>query len=128
MARTRLTDEERAARRKARNAHTFSDAAYKHYDPRKEGYGDADQWIKTAEALFGNYGSFRVRVDGNDAKLTADMELLGLWTATFDMKELKAAMARAARAVHPDINKETGSSIKLRKVLEAYQRLASQMG
>lgn len=44
MARVKLTDEERLARKKERARHSFSDAAYKHYDT-SNGFGSTEEWI-----------------------------------------------------------------------------------
>jgi hypothetical protein len=53
MARPRLTPEERERRRRERSRYTFSDAAYQHYDPEREGYGRPNDWERIAEMLFG---------------------------------------------------------------------------
>jgi hypothetical protein len=48
-----LTPEERERRRRERSRHTFSDAAYQHYDPEVEGFGTLNDWERIAEMLFG---------------------------------------------------------------------------
>ena len=47
-----LTPEQKEARRKERNARTFSDAAYRHYDT-SEGFGSAEEWFRKASETLG---------------------------------------------------------------------------
>jgi hypothetical protein len=117
MARPRLTDEERKARRKARSAYTFSDARFKNrYDPKKEGYGSAEQWIAAAEALI-NGTILRV---GTKRTGNPDLELLGVDELPETMEALKKAYRNAMFIHHPDYggDVETAKQVNL-----AFERL-----
>ena len=123
MGRPRLTPEEREERRKERVRFSMSDAAYKHYNPRVEGFGSADEWINTAEAAVGVRGIFR-RVPGADAHVTSDMRILGLQAMPETAAQLKSAFRRAAMKAHPD--HQGGTDAAMREVLAAFKRMAVQ--
>jgi len=117
MARVRLTPEEREARRKERARHSFSDAAYKHYDPRVDGYGSAEDWISAAEALAFGCGVLIKR------KLTGvelDCGLLYIDELPGTIAELKSAFRAALFKTHPD---HGGSNDAVRAVMAAFARL-----
>jgi hypothetical protein len=121
MPRTRLTPEEREERRKARNAFTFSDAAYQHYDPKTEGYGSAEEWIRQAEAIAGGRSTL-----GGTAKpktgLERDLELLNLGELPLTMAALKKAFRNTMFVVHPDM--PGGTNEACRDALAAFERLS----
>lgn len=93
MGRKRLTAAEREARRKARSAFTFSDAAYQHYDPDVSGYGRPEQWEQIAERLFG----IGPRLSANK-----NLAILGLAAPPKTLAELKHAFRAAMMKNHPD--------------------------
>lgn len=114
MGRPRLTPEEREARRKARARFSFSDAAYKHYDPETEGFGGPDQWEEIAFLL------------GGGAKPQAKNDLLSVLGLVFppsSLAELKTAFRAAMMKAHPD---KGGSNEAARKVMEAFETLRRQ--
>jgi hypothetical protein len=120
MPRPRLTDTEREAKRKARAAFTFSDAAYKHYDPAREGYGSADEWIAAAEALAGgNRGFFKSRP--NQPRINPDLVTLMLEEMPSHIDGLKKAFKNALFLHHPDFG---GTNEACRNVLTAFERLS----
>ena len=116
MPRPRLTPEEREARRKARSAFTFSNAAYRHYNPEVEGYGNPDQWENIAELLFG-----KAVIVGVKAKFLA---VLGLTEMPSTVDELKTAFHAAMFTAHPD---RGGTNEAARNVLEAYMMLKREL-
>lgn len=123
MARARLTDAEREARRQERNRHTFSDAAYKHYDPSK-GHGSRDEWKAWAEQAFGtkdDSSPFVARPDGLSKQQRADLETLMLSAMPVDIAALKRAYRNAALVAHPD---HGGSTDEMVSVNLAVERLA----
>lgn len=103
MGRARLTDAEREERRRARARHSFSDAAYRHYDPGREGYGSADEWVRAAEEMAGGFGGF-ARVAGKKSGGVRDknMVVLGLTELPATLAALKAAFRKVLFEVHPD--------------------------
>lgn len=119
MGRPRLTPEEREERRKARVAFSFSDKAYRHYDPRRDGYGSAEEWIGAAEALSGGRG--RLHTSGKKTGLEADLELLYLDAMPDDIAGLKKAFRNTLFIVHPDVG---GTKEACQKVLDAFERLS----
>lgn len=121
MARPRLSPEEKEARRKARNARTFSDAAYKHYDPKTEGYGSADDWIAAAEAMAGGRAHLHAGTDRKKTGLERDLELLNLTELPLTVAELKRAFRNTMFTVHPDYG---GTNDQCRDVLTAFERLS----
>lgn len=120
MPRPRLTPEEREARRKARNAFTFSDRAYQHYDPKTDGYGNAEEWIRQAEQIAGGRTTVNA---GAKAKtgLERDLELLNLDALPDTMAVLKKAFRNTMFTVHPDYG---GTNEQCRDVLAAFDRLS----
>lgn len=118
MGRPRLSPEERETRRKARIAFQFSDAAYEHYDPSVEGYGNAEEWARIAEELFGKAPPTR-RFTKNDW-----LTILGINYMPKTLDELKTVFRKAMMKAHPD---HGGTSEAARDVLEAYARIKSQM-
>jgi hypothetical protein len=117
MPRVTLSPEEREARRKERARHSFSDAAYKHYDPKAEGYGSADEWINAAEALAGGIPAF-ARVTGTAA--SPDLTALFLEKMPDSVEALKRAFRNAMMVAHPD---HGGTNEQARDVMAAYKRL-----
>ncbi len=117
MPRPRLTPEEREARRKERSRFTFSDAAYKHYDPRQTGYGSTDEWIAAAEAIAGGATILTTKT----TSINPDLLILNLvdWPATMD--GLKRAFRNTLHLVHPD---HGGSNEATRDLLAAFGRLS----
>jgi hypothetical protein len=111
--RPRLTPEERETRRKERARFSFSDAAYRHYDPEKEGFGDPNQWEDIATKLFG----LRKLKTGPVNK----------WLAALFLEEMPVtadALKKAFRAAmfvnHPDYG---GTNEAARSTMEAYEVL-----
>lgn len=116
----KLSPEEREKRRKARVARTFSDAAYKKYDPATEGYGSAEQWSAAAEAMANGKGTF-ARVDGSksDSVIAAALSVLGL-SAMPDIAGLKKAFRNAMFIAHPDYG---GTDAEAIATMNAYKKL-----
>jgi hypothetical protein len=118
MARPRLTDEEREERRRARVRHSFSDAAYTHYNPQAEGYGSTEEWIRAAEAAAAGHGQYKRQ---DKPKLgSADLRMLGLLDMPSDLAGLKKAFRNAIMIAHPD---HGGSTKAAQETLDAYKRL-----
>jgi len=119
----RLTPEEREARRRERSRRSFSDDAYRHYDPARSGYGSAADWAAAAEDMAAGRGAFRgatSRSSAEDTRRTRDLQLLGLETAPAHVSGLKSAFRRAAFGAHPD---HGGTDAAFREVFAAYERL-----
>jgi hypothetical protein len=121
MPRPRLSAEEREARRRARVAHSFSDAAYQHYDPRERGYGSTDEWIAIAEALAQGRGVYRSDGTRRTGRINPDLVTLGLDEMPADIDRLKRAFRNTLFAVHPDYG---GTDAATRDAIAAYERLA----
>ena len=121
MPRAKLTDAEREARRRERSKHSFSAAAYRHYDAEQEGYGSPEEWIRAAEGMAGGQGRFE-RIEGakSPEAINGDLLLLNLHQMPESKPELLRAFRPAAMKAHPD---HGGSNEAIRAVLEAYQRL-----
>jgi hypothetical protein len=121
MPRAKLTDEERDARRRARAAHSFSDAAYEHYDPLREGYGSRADWAVAAEALAAGRGIYK----GPDRKRrNPDLEVLELDEMPADIDGLKTAFRTLAMRTHPDHRPDLGGdTAAFRTVYAAFERL-----
>jgi hypothetical protein len=118
MGRPRLSPEEREARRKARSKHSFSDAAYQHYDPAVEGFGSEEQWEATAKKLFGDRfvpGSGRATINRNKWLLA-----LGLDEMPETLDNLKKAFRAAMFRNHPDYG---GTNAAARDTMEAFEVL-----
>jgi hypothetical protein len=122
MARVKMSDEEREAKRKARAAISFSNAAYQHYDPAMEGYGNLDDWLAVAEALAaakGFTGASKPRTTRFTGR-QSDLIALGLDVMPADLTALKSAFRKKMFGAHPD---HGGSNEAARLVIEAYTRL-----
>jgi len=117
MPRTRLTDAEREARRRERAKFSFSDAAYQHYDPLREGFGSRDDWSAAAEALAAGRGVLR---GADRRRRNPDLELFQIDEMPTDIDGLKIAFRRAAMRTHPD---HGGTAAAFRAVYAAYERL-----
>lgn len=115
MGRPRLTPEERQERRRERSRRSFSDESYRHYDPATEGYGSAEEWIGTAEAVLQRKPP---------AKVDADLDLLGLKAMPGDRKELHRAFRLASTKAHPDAG---GSNEAFLAITTAYERLMKRI-
>jgi len=120
----KLTPEERDARRKERSRRSFSDNAYEHYDPVREGFGSPVDWAAAAEAMAAGHGTSRrdAWTNTEDMRHAHDLRLLGLDTVPADLAGLKTAFRRAAFRAHPD---HGGTDAAFRDVFAAYQRLLS---
>lgn len=124
MARPKLTPEEREARRRERARFSFSDAAYRHYDPRVSGYGSAEDWINAAESLTGNtHDTTRVRREARAGRpgRNPDLAILNLDDFPADLAGLKTAFRNTMFVVHPD---HGGSNEACREALTAFERLS----
>ena len=126
MPRARLTDADREQRRRERSRRSFSDAAYRHYDPAAEGHGSPEEWMRAAEAMADGQAGFE-RMEGakSPAKVHADLRALGLDAVPRTRQELLRAFRAKAMTAHPD---HGGSNDAIRTVLDAYQRLLAQLG
>ena len=111
--RARLTPQEREARRRERSRHSFSDAAYAHYDPEKEGWGSPDSWEEIARKVF---GLARLKTGPVNKWLAA----LGLDTMPASLDELKKAFRAAMMIAHPD---HGGTNEAALDTMEAYETL-----
>jgi hypothetical protein len=121
MPRATLSPEEREARRKERSRLSFSEAAYKNrYDPSKEGFGSADEWIRQAEALAEGMTSMRPTT-----KAHPDLAALYLDEMPADVSALKTAFRNSMFIAHPD---HGGTNETARNVMEAYKRLLKVFG
>jgi len=121
MARPRLSEEERLARKKARIAFTFSDAAYDHFDPKKEGYGSIDEWIAIADILFcGGRGTIKMT---KKSKHDVYLEILMLETLPNDIRCLKKAYRNALMVHHPDHGGSNETCIAVMKAFEELSKL-----
>ena len=126
MKRHRLTDAERVQRRKERARFSFSDAAYQHYDLKRDGFGKPEDWERIAEELFGKFDRLheqttRTTPGGRFAKF---LEVLGLSALPPAMDALTQAFRRAMFKAHPDYG---GSDVAAREVLEAYAVLKKEI-
>jgi hypothetical protein len=122
MGRPRLTDEEREARRKARARHSFSDAAYQHYDPKREGFGSAEEWLRTAEAAFAGRGSYeRVLGTRTTPEQLRYLRAIGLTELPESPADLKKAFRVHLFRVHPD---HGGTAEATRAAITAFEKLA----
>jgi hypothetical protein len=136
VPRLRLTDVEREQRRRDRIRHSFSDAAYEHYDPKTEGFGSAEEWIRMAEGLSGGHSGFRKPEVKRTVKINPDLVLLSLEEMPDTMSVLKTAYRTTMLRVHPDhalvgliegtaaytVAKATANE-NTRNVLDAFKRL-----
>ena len=118
MARAKLTDAEREARRKERVKRSFSDAAYQHYDVKALGYGSRDEWMAAADAMASGKGALRFSTLAE--KADADLEMLMLDSLPPDVAGLKTAFRNAMFLAHPD---HGGTNEAARDTMAAYKRL-----
>jgi hypothetical protein len=117
MPRPRLSPEEREQRRKERIRHSFSDAAYRHYNPETEGYGSTEEWIRAAEALASGCGILNIRSSGTH---NPDLLMLNLEALPNDISGLKRAFHNSLFIHHPDYG---GTNEACREALAAFERL-----
>jgi hypothetical protein len=120
MVRARLTDAERAQRKKERTARSFSDAGYRHYNPAFEGYGSVDEWMRKAEAILTGRGIAQA-FDTADTQLQRDLKTLNLEAVPGDAAALKRAYRNTLFTVHPD---HGGSDAATIAATQAFERLA----
>lgn len=116
MPRVRLTDEERKAKVRA----SFSDAAYRHYDPTREGYGSADEWLRKADAILTGRGILKA-FDRTDTQMDRDLRTLSLEAMPADAASLKRAYRNTLFVVHPDYG---GSNAATIEATQAFERLS----
>lgn len=101
---------------------TFTDDAYIHYDPSREGYGSWQDWSDLAERMIRGRGRYQYRgwkPRVGDSK-SADMKLLDLTEMPATVKGLLKAMRKRAMIDHPD---HGGTNEAFRNMWDAYQRL-----
>ena len=113
MARIKLSEEEKLAKKKARAKLSFSDAAYKHYDTSK-GFGSADEWIRIAEALLNG----RTVLVSNSNPTSNDLAFLFLSSLPDSAEGLKKAYRNSMFKYHPDHGGTDKDTIKARDVFE----------
>jgi hypothetical protein len=113
-----LSPEERELRRRERVRRSFSEAAYAHYDPRREGYGSAQEWARVADAFV---SGFKVLADRGRGTKSPDMALLFLDEMPPTLDRLKTAFRNALFVHHPD---HGGTNEACRNALEAFKRLS----
>lgn len=131
---TRLTEAEREERRRERNRRTFSDAAYRHYDPYAAGpdgttvgYGDPGAWADAVWAALGGQPGARVEPELVTRRIRLlpedirSLDVLGLVLLPADYGALKSAFRAACLLAHPDTG---GSEQAIRAVYAAFERLA----
>ena len=120
--RLNLTPEQKEARRKERNARTFSDAAYRHYDT-SEGFGSAEEWFrKASETLGENLADLCAKTEPK----TKDRDLLTLFLAAMPatLAELQSGFRKALFKVHPDHGGTAEATIE---AFAAFKRLAKKI-
>lgn len=117
MPRVVLTPEEREVRRRARARRSFSNAAYKHYDPKAEGFGSAEEWVRAAERLAAGIPAFARSIGKAPS---TDLAALFLDAMPETVEALKRAFRNAMMVAHPD---HGGTNEQARAVLESYKRL-----
>lgn len=120
MPRARLTEEERAERKRR----AFAGAKFRQYDPNDGiGPGDPRQWRAAAGAAIGGDG-FTLEASQPARRRNADLEMLNLTTMPTDKSALHRAYRLAQRLAHPDAG---GSDAKFIAVSEAYARLKAKL-
>jgi len=112
----KLTPEERERKRKERIAHSFSDAAYNHYNPETEGFGSPGEWARTIEDMAAGCGYIVHR----SAKVPKDLIILGLEEMPDHVDGLKKAFRKQTFICHPD---HGGTSEKFIELTNAFERL-----
>ena len=110
---------ERRAKERARGL--WSGESYEKYDPVKEGYGSAAEWIAAAEAMAAGRGTFK-RVDGAKSEKVRDENLviMGLDKMPDTIDGLKKAFRNACFVYHPD---RGGNTKAMQDLLAAYRKL-----
>ena len=128
--RLNLTPEQKEARRKERNARTFSDAAYRHYDT-SEGFGSAEEWARKASETLGGgetFTGFDACFKNNEkcANIVKDRDLLTLFLTTMPvtLAELQSGFRKALFKVHPDHGGTAEATIE---AFAAFKRLAKKI-
>src|ERR1700735_114073 len=116
MPRQRLTPEEREARRRERVRFSFSAAAYQHYNPETEGFGNPEQWEEVARKMFGLSKLKKADPKTHNKWLLA----LGLESMPETLEALKKAFKTAMFKAHPDYG---GTNAGARAVMEAFATL-----
>lgn len=105
----------------AGDGRSFTDAAYKHYDVSREGFGGPEEWFRLAEEMARGRKRYapppRSRFTSAHA---GDMRLLGLAEMPLDVRDLVRAMRKQARVLHPDFG---GTSESFTAMFMAYERL-----
>jgi len=120
MARPRLTDEEREERRKERSRHTFSNAAYQHYDT-SQGYGSSDEWKAWAEQAFGTHADAESFVPPPKTYATQqekDLKTLLLDKMPVDIAAFKRAYKNVMMIAHPDLGGSHEEMVALNLAVE----------
>lgn len=110
---------ERAIKRRERNRHTFSDAAYQHFDPLTSGgFGSPDEWGRIADDM----ASGRHTLHGYQEPRggNPDLTMLGLDRMPLGVQMLKSTFRARVFATHPD---RGGNAAEFKKVVAAYERL-----
>ncbi|RYF09849.1 MAG: hypothetical protein EOO77_22830, partial [Oxalobacteraceae bacterium] len=115
----RLSDAERAERKKARAKLSFSDASYRHYNPALEGFGSIDEWMRKADAILTGKGILKA-FDRADTQMSRDLATLNLDALPGDAAGLKRAFRNTAMFTHPD---KGGTTEAFREVVAAFERL-----
>ena len=113
----RLDPAERERRRKERSRRSFSDAAYEHYDPAKEGFGSSAEWVNTANERLG-VGTIAAASDD------ADLTHFGLTAYPRSEAELTALYRKLAKTKHPNAGGSHDDFIAFRA---AYDRLRAKV-
>jgi hypothetical protein len=121
--RPRLTPEEKEARRKARNAHTFSDAAYRHYDT-SGGFGSAEEWFRKAGEALGENPCAEILGKGKAETKDQDLLTLFLTAMPATLAELQTGFRKALFKVHPDHGGTADATIE---AFAAFKRLAKKI-
>ena len=127
--RLNLTPEQKEARRKERNARTFSDAAYRHYDT-SEGFGSAEEWARKASETLGDLGighaSWIPIDEAMKAKASPHPDLLTLFLSAMPatLAELQSGFRKALFKVHPDHGGTAEATIE---AFAAFKRLAKKI-
>jgi len=92
---------------------------HRHYDPKTEGYGSFDEWLRAADALSGAKG-LPVGAKPKGTGRNADLEELGLAAMPATLEALKRGFRNAIFAAHPDHGGTDAAAIA---VMAAYKRL-----
>ncbi len=120
MAPRRVNEAEQDARRRERRRRSFSDAAYRHYNPGLEGFGSVDEWMRKADAILTGRG-LKAAFDTAGTQLQRDLRALHLDAMPGSATDLKRAFRNTLFVVHPDYG---GTSAATQAAIEAFERLA----